>query len=137
MRESVRRIADGFGHARFAEVGRRRGSAIGLWQPLAEHGFLGVNIPEEYEGGGLDMFELAVVQEEVSAAGCPMLPLLVSPGIAGTVLTRHGTDAQKDRRLRGIGSVTSTTRLRSPSPTPAPTVTGCPCAPGAARLTGG
>jgi alkylation response protein AidB-like acyl-CoA dehydrogenase len=104
MRESVRRIAEGFGHARFAEVGRRRGSATELWQPLAEHGFLGVNIPEEYEGGGLGMSELAVVEEEVSAAGCPMLPLLVSPGIVGTVLTRHGTEAQKQRWLPGIGS---------------------------------
>ena len=104
IRESVRRIADGFGHTRFAEVGRRRGSATELWRPLAEHGFLGVNIPAEYEGGGLGMFELAVVEEEVSAAGCPMLPLLVSPGIVGTVLSRHGTEAQKDRWLRGIGS---------------------------------
>jgi alkylation response protein AidB-like acyl-CoA dehydrogenase len=32
------------------------------------------------------------------------MPLLVSPGIAGTILTRHGTAAQKDRWLRGIGS---------------------------------
>ncbi|HET9103532.1 MAG TPA: acyl-CoA dehydrogenase family protein [Solirubrobacteraceae bacterium] len=104
MRESVRQIAKGFGHARFAEIGRRRGAATELWRPLAEHGFLGVNIPEEYEGGGLGMFELAVVEEEVSAAGCPMLPLLVSPGIAGTVLTRHGSEEQKDRWLRGIGS---------------------------------
>jgi alkylation response protein AidB-like acyl-CoA dehydrogenase len=104
MRESVGRIAREFGHARFAEIGRQRGSATELWQPLAEHGFLGVNVSEEYEGGGLGLYELAIVEEEVSAAGCPMLPLLVSPGIAGTVLTRHGSEEQKDRWLRGIGS---------------------------------
>ena len=67
-------------------------------------GFLGVNVPEEYEGGGLGLLELAMVEEEVSAAGCPLLPLLVSPGIAGTVLARHGTEEQKQRWLRGIGS---------------------------------
>jgi alkylation response protein AidB-like acyl-CoA dehydrogenase len=104
MRESVRRIALEFGHARFAAHGRNGEPVTELWRTLAEHGFLGVNIPETYEGGGLGMFELAVVEEELSAAGCPMLPLLVSPGIAGTVLTRHGTDEQKDRWLRGIGS---------------------------------
>jgi alkylation response protein AidB-like acyl-CoA dehydrogenase len=104
MRESVRRIALEFGHARFAAIGRERGSATELWRPLAEHGFLGVNIPEQYEGGGLGLYELAIVEEEVSAAGCPMLPLLVSPGIAGTVLARHGSEDQKDRWLRGIGS---------------------------------
>lgn len=104
MRESVRRIAMEFGHARFAAHGRTGEPVTELWAALAEHGFLGVNIPEAYEGGGLGMFELAVVEEEVSAAGCPMLPLLVSPGIAGTVLTRYGTDQQKERWLRGIGS---------------------------------
>jgi alkylation response protein AidB-like acyl-CoA dehydrogenase len=104
MRESVRRIALDFGHARFAAHGRIGEPVTELWNTLAEHGFLGVNIPEAYEGGGLGMFELAVVEEEVSAAGCPLLPLLVSPGIAGTVLTRHGTDEQKDRWLRGIGT---------------------------------
>jgi alkylation response protein AidB-like acyl-CoA dehydrogenase len=104
MRESVRRIALEFGHAKFAAIGRERGSATELWRPLAEHGFLGVNIPEQYEGGGLGLYELAIVEEEVSAAGCPMLPLLVSPGIAGTVLARHGSEDQKDRWLRGIGS---------------------------------
>ena len=104
MRESVRRIALEFGHARFAAIGRERGSATELWRPLAEHGFLGVNIPEQYEGGGLGLYELAIVEEEISAAGCPMLPLLVSPGIAGTVLTRYGSEEQKDRWLRGIGS---------------------------------
>ena len=104
MRESVRAIALEFGHARFAAIGRERGAATELWRPLAEHGFLGVNIPEQYEGGGLGLYELAIVEEEVSAAGCPMLPLLVSPGIAGTVLARHGSEEQKDRWLRGIGS---------------------------------
>jgi alkylation response protein AidB-like acyl-CoA dehydrogenase len=104
MRESVRRIALEFGHARFARHGRTGEPVTELWSSLAEHGFLGVNIPEAYEGGGLGMFELAVVEEEVSAAGCPLLPLLVSPGITGTILTRHGTEEQKQRWLRGIGS---------------------------------
>jgi alkylation response protein AidB-like acyl-CoA dehydrogenase len=104
IRESVSRIAREFGHDRFAEIGRKRGSATELWRSLADHGFLGINVAEEYGGGGLGLHELAIVEEEVSAAGCPMLPLLVSPGIAGTVLARHGSEEQKDRWLRGIGS---------------------------------
>jgi alkylation response protein AidB-like acyl-CoA dehydrogenase len=104
LRESVHDIAAGFGHAYFAAHGRAGEMPRELWKALADHGFLGVNIPEAYEGGGLGLLELAMVEEEVSAAGCPMLPLLVSPGIAGTVLTRHGTEEQKQRWLRGIGS---------------------------------
>jgi alkylation response protein AidB-like acyl-CoA dehydrogenase len=104
LRQSVHDIAAGFGHAYFAGKGKLGEPPTELWRALADHGFLGVNVPEEYEGGGLGLLELAMVEEEVSAAGCPMLPLLVSPGIAGTVLTRHGTPEQKDRWLRGIGS---------------------------------
>src|SRR4051794_19514581 len=102
LRESVHNIAAGFGHAYFAAHGRAGEMPKELWKALADHGFLGVNVPEAYEGGGLGLLELAMVEEEVSAAGCPMLPLLVSPGIAGTVLTRHGTEEQKQRWLRGI-----------------------------------
>ena len=104
LRESVHDIAAGFGHAYFAAHGRAGEMPKELWNALADHGFLGVNVPEAYEGGGLGLLELAMVEEEVSAAGCPMLPLLVSPGIAGTVLARHGTEEQKQRWLRGIGS---------------------------------
>jgi alkylation response protein AidB-like acyl-CoA dehydrogenase len=104
LRESVHAIAAGFGHAYFAAHGRAGEMPKELWNALAEHGFLGVNVPEAYDGGGLGLLELAMVEEEVSAAGCPMLPLLVSPGIAGPVLARHGTEEQKQRWLRGIGS---------------------------------
>jgi alkylation response protein AidB-like acyl-CoA dehydrogenase len=104
MRASVRRIALEFGHARFAACGRTGEPVTELWRALADHGFLGVNVPEAYGGGGLGMFELAVVEEELSAAGCPLLPLLVSPGIVGTLLTRYGNEEQKERWLRGIGS---------------------------------
>jgi alkylation response protein AidB-like acyl-CoA dehydrogenase len=104
LRESVHGIAAGFGHAYFAGKARLGEHPAELWRALADHGFLGVNVPEEYGGGGLGLLELAIVEEEVSAAGCPMLPLLVSPGIAGTVLTRHGNAEQKERWLRGIGS---------------------------------
>jgi alkylation response protein AidB-like acyl-CoA dehydrogenase len=103
LRRSVRHIAMDFGHREFARLGREGLGAPRLWEALATNGFLGVNVPEEYGGGGLGLYELAVVEEEVSAAGCPMLSLLVSPGIAGAILSRYGTVAQKDRWLRGIG----------------------------------
>lgn len=104
LRASVHSIAAGYGHRAFATAVRDELPPQELWDALANHGFLGVNIPDEYGGGGLGLYELAIVEEEVSAAGCPLLPLLVSPGIAGTILARYGTAEQKDRWLRGIGS---------------------------------
>ena len=60
-----------------------------------------MNIPEEYDGGGRGMTELAAVVEELARAGCSLLLMVVSPAIAGSVLARHGTPEQKERWLRG------------------------------------
>ncbi|MDO8187795.1 acyl-CoA dehydrogenase family protein [Conexibacter sp. JD483] len=103
LREAVAAIAGDFGHAYFRRVTDAVEPPRELWKALAAHGYLGVNIPAEYDGGGLGLVELAIVGEELAAAGCPLLPLLVSPGIAGTLLARHGSPAQKQRWLRGLG----------------------------------
>ena len=73
-----------------------------LWDKLAEKGYLGVNLPERYGGGGLGMHGLQAVGEEISAAGCSLLLIVVSPAIVGSILTRHGTEAQRERWLPGI-----------------------------------
>src|SRR5205823_5452222 len=78
-----------------------------LWDALASRGYLGVNIPEEYDGGGLGMSALAAVGEEITAAGCALLLIVVSPAIVGSILTRHGTPDQKERWLRGIARGTT------------------------------
>jgi alkylation response protein AidB-like acyl-CoA dehydrogenase len=43
--------------------------------------------------------ELAIVCEEVAAAGCPLLLMLVSPAICATLLAKFGTEGQKQRWL--------------------------------------
>ena len=78
-----------------------------LWDALASSGFLGVNIPEEYGGGGLGMSALAAVGEEITASGCSLLLIVVSPAIVGSILVRHGNEEQKDRWLRGIAAGTT------------------------------
>ncbi|PZS36146.1 MAG: acyl-CoA dehydrogenase [Pseudonocardiales bacterium] len=73
-----------------------------LWLEAGKLGFLGVNLPEQYGGGGGGMYELALVLEELSSAGCSQLMMVVSPAICGTVIDRYGTDEQKQRWLPGI-----------------------------------
>ena len=107
LRETVAAICSDFG----PEYSRRKTAAgeppSELWNALASRGFLGVNIPEEYGGGGLGMCALAAVGEEISAAGCSLLLIIVSPAIVGNILARHGSSEQKERWLRGIGSGTT------------------------------
>jgi alkylation response protein AidB-like acyl-CoA dehydrogenase len=104
IRESVAGIASGFGRDYIRACVEQTKPPTELWDALAEKGFVGVNIPEAYDGGGRGMTELAAVMEELAFAGCPLLLMVVSPAIAGSVLARHGTPEQKDRWLRGIGS---------------------------------
>jgi alkylation response protein AidB-like acyl-CoA dehydrogenase len=104
LRETVFSIATDFGPSYYRRVNSEGRSPTELWQALGEGGYLGVHLPEQYGGGGLGLQELAAVLEETAAAGCPLLRLLVSPGIVGTILARHGSEEQKQRWLPGIAS---------------------------------
>ncbi|MFF7532701.1 acyl-CoA dehydrogenase family protein [Streptomyces bobili] len=73
-----------------------------LWQEAAKLGYIGVNLPEEYGGGGGGIAELSLVLEELGTAGCPLLMMIVSPAICGTVIARFGTDAQKREWLPAL-----------------------------------
>jgi len=107
LREAVGGICASFGRD-YMQRKRDAGEPPSeLWEALASNGYLGVNIPEEYGGGGLGMTALSWVGEEIAAAGCALLLIVVSPAIVGSILVRHGTDAQKDRWLRGIGRGTT------------------------------
>jgi alkylation response protein AidB-like acyl-CoA dehydrogenase len=102
LREAVRGICSSFGR----DYSRRKHAEgeppTELWDALAEKGYLGVNLPEEWGGGGLGMSGLSAVGEEIAAAGSSLLLIVVSPAIVGSILARHGTEAQKERWLRGI-----------------------------------
>ena len=100
LRAAVRDVAAKFGHEYYAEKVRTGGRATELWDAIGELGFLGVHLPEEYDGGGGGMVELAIVCEELAAQGCPLLLILVSPAICGELIATFGTIAQKDRWLR-------------------------------------
>ena len=109
IRESVRGICAQFGDRYGRECYERGEPPLEAWNALAEKGFVGINIPQEWGGGGMGMSGLIVVAEEVTAAGIPTLMLVVSSAIAGSILARHGTDEQNDRWLRGVAA--GTTRL--------------------------
>ncbi|MFJ3892957.1 acyl-CoA dehydrogenase family protein [Streptomyces sp. NPDC090083] len=92
-------------------LGRRHGRTYDreqLWSDAAKLGYLGVNLPEEYGGGGGGISELSIVLEELGAAGCPLLMMVVSPAICGTVIARFGTEAQKQTWLPGLADGTRT-----------------------------
>lgn len=104
LRAAVADLASRYGHE-YTRAKAKEGAYLSeLWKEAGELGYLGVNIPEEYGGGGGGIGDLAAVLEEFGAAGCPTLMMVVSPAICGTVLSRFGTPEQRGHWLPGLAS---------------------------------
>jgi alkylation response protein AidB-like acyl-CoA dehydrogenase len=102
LRDAVRSLGRRYGHGYFVDKAKTGEHTTELWNEAGKLGYLGVNIPTEYGGGGGGITELAIVCEELAAAGCPLLLLVVSPAIAATVIAKHGTDEQRAKFLPGF-----------------------------------
>ena len=108
LRKEVAKLASGYGREYFVKQARGGGKTTDLWLDMGKHGYLGVAVPEEYGGGGGGIGDLAAVCEELAAMGCPLLMMVVSPAICGTIIARFGTEEQKQRWLPGIAEGTTT-----------------------------
>ncbi|TDO10136.1 hypothetical protein EV580_4421 [Mycobacterium sp. BK086] len=110
IRSAVRQLVESFGAADYYQAQVDQGGHCAeLWNALGASEYLGVHLPTEYGGGGLGLGELATVVEETAFAGCPLLALLFSAGVTGTILDRSASPGQKERWLPGIA--TGSTRL--------------------------
>lgn len=109
LRSAVRSISARYGNAYYTKKAEARDFTEELWLELGAHGYIGINIPEQYGGGGAGLSELAAVVEETGAAGCPLLLLLVASAISGEVIAEFGSDEQKaewlPRLANGTGRV--------------------------------
>ena len=71
----------------------------GLYRKMAELGWLGVTIPEEYGGSGGGMLDACLFMEETSRGLAPIGGYATTLIVAGAT-QRFGTDAQKRDRAR-------------------------------------
>ncbi len=99
LRESVAKIASKYGHSYYVEKAKNNEKPVELWNELATNGYLGVNMPSEFGGGGMGIYELAIVLEETAAQGCPLLMLVVSPAICAPIINQFGTSELKNEFL--------------------------------------
>ena len=102
LRQAVRDLAKRFGPDYVRRQAKAGLKTTELWDEVGKAGYLGVCLPVEYGGGGGGIADLAAVGEELARAGCPLLLIVVSPAICGTIISRFGTEAQKSKWLPGI-----------------------------------
>jgi alkylation response protein AidB-like acyl-CoA dehydrogenase len=99
LRAAVAELGAKYGTSYYIEKAKTGGKTDELWAEAGRLGYLGVNVPDEYGGGGGGIGDLAAVCEELAAAGCPLLLMVVSPAICATIIARSGTEEQKKHWL--------------------------------------
>ena len=70
---------------------------------LGKLGFLGMTVSEAYDGMGLDTLTYLLALEEIAAADASVaVSISIQNAIPVTMLSRHGTEAQKQRWLKPL-----------------------------------
>jgi alkylation response protein AidB-like acyl-CoA dehydrogenase len=69
---------------------------------LAAEGFVGLTLPREYGGAGLDAFARFTLVEELLIAGAPVAAHWIADRQSGPLILRYGSEAQKRSHLPRI-----------------------------------
>jgi len=92
----------GPGHVR-AMWDSETGRSPELWRKMAETGFVGLTVPEEHGGLGMNEIDLVLILEEAGRAALPE-PLLETTAIGVPLLVEAGTEAQQKEWLPKVAA---------------------------------
>jgi acyl-CoA dehydrogenase len=106
IREAIRSICGKFDDTYWAERDAKHEFPWDFYNALAQGGWIGIAIPEEYGGGGRGLLEASVILEEVAASGaamngCSAIHLSIF-GMHPLVL--HGSEELKRRYLPRVAA---------------------------------
>jgi alkylation response protein AidB-like acyl-CoA dehydrogenase len=86
-----------------AEWDRTKAFPRDVIDALGKLGFLGMTVSEAYDGMGLDTVTYLLALEEIAAADASVaVSISIQNAIPVTMLSRHGTEAQKQRWLKPL-----------------------------------
>lgn len=91
----------GFDFVRRMEDESDIGFCRDMWRAFAEMGWLGIIVPEEYDGMGMSTLDLVILIRELGRHVCPS-PYLFTCVLAADLLASAGSEAQKKSLLPEI-----------------------------------
>jgi butyryl-CoA dehydrogenase len=105
VQKMAREFAQSEALPKAAEIDREHRHPTELVKRMAELGFLGIAVPEQYGGAGFDHVSYALAMEEISRA-CATTGVIMSVNnsLVCDPIHRFGTDAQKQEWLTPLAS---------------------------------
>jgi acyl-CoA dehydrogenase len=105
--DSARKVGQRFGFEYWREHDARKAFPAEFWQAVCAAGLCGVALPERYGGSGLGMLEMALIVEQLAAAGGGATVgqlFMMNPIFGGVAISRFGSAAMKEDLLPKIVS---------------------------------
>jgi alkylation response protein AidB-like acyl-CoA dehydrogenase len=102
LRDMVREFSEKEIKPRAAEIDRTDEFPWDLWKRLAELEIIGMTMPPEYGGSGMDIVSWAIAQEEMARASVVVADIHLLSTLMQNMILRNGTEAQKQKYLPGM-----------------------------------
>ncbi len=102
IRDAARRFADQVIRPAAEELDRDERFPEEIYRQMGELGLFGITVPDEMGGAGMDTLAYAIVMEELSRGYSSVADQCGLVELAGTLLTQHGTEAQRQRYLKPL-----------------------------------
>lgn len=105
IRSTAADVAAEYGPEYWREKEEQGEFSEAFWDELAEAGFHGLLVPEEYGGADMGMQEMGLAMETLCAEGCGMAGtwyLVLTAGMAAVGIQQNGTEEQKQTYLPDI-----------------------------------
>jgi len=103
LREMVREFSEKEIKPRAAEIDRTDEFPWDLWKRMGELGLLGMTLPPEYGGSGMDTVSWAIAQEEMSRASVVVADIQLATKVMQDMILRNGSSAQTQAYLPALG----------------------------------
>ncbi len=99
LRDMVRNFAEKEIRPRAAEIDQTDEFPWDLWKRMAELGILGMTLPPEYGGTGMNTLCWAIAQEEMARASVVVADIQLLSNLMQQMILRNGTESQKQKHL--------------------------------------
>ncbi|WP_254810962.1 acyl-CoA dehydrogenase family protein [Natronosalvus amylolyticus] len=106
MQSAVKEIAADYDKDYWQEIHEDQLVPEAIFEDLAQGGWFGIPIPEEYGGHGMGLLDTIIVMEALAEAHAweTTFRFTMSTVFGGTSIMQNGTEAQKEQYLPGIAA---------------------------------